>query len=100
MRTIENIAVVDHLSDETDFERRFGRGEPVAEARPEKDRLARVGVGAPFVENEGTQEIGPVSYLGQERVGDKIVDGLPQGVPRKQRAEVPTGNMARCVEPR
>ena len=89
--TVEDVAVVDHLCDETDFERGFGGGEPVAEPGAKKDGLSGVGVGAPFVEDESAEEIGSVGDFGQERIGDEIVDGLAEGVTGEEGAEVPTG---------
>ena len=88
---IEDVAVVDHLRHEANFERGFRGGQPVAESGAEEDRLPGIRVGAPFVEDEGTEEIGSVGDFGQERIGDEIVDGLAKRVAGEEGAEVPAG---------
>ena len=89
--TVEDVAVVDHLGDEADFEGRFRVGEPVAEAGAEEDGLAGIGVGAPFIEDEGAEEVGAVGDFGEEGVGDEVVDGLGDGVAGEEGGEVPAG---------
>ena len=76
MRTVEDVAVIDHQGEKSDAERMpLKCGNVLPQAGTEKDRLARIGVSGPFVENKHSEELIPILDAVEEGIRHEIVDG-------------------------
>src|ERR1035441_204570 len=88
MGTVESVSVIDHARHEAGVAAAGirVRGDGVREYG-----LAAVGIAHPFVEHQDGAEVLQIGHLGQQGVGEKIVDGYGAGVARILRAELPAG---------
>ena len=88
MGTVESVSVIDHARHEAGAAA-GGIGAPHHGAI--EYRLAAVGIAHPLVEHQDGAEVLQVGHLGQQGIGEKIVDGDAARVARILRAELPAG---------
>lgn len=89
MRTVEDESLVDHLSKEANSLRSLAaQWRPSSSFGTEENSLTGIGIPDPLVENQGADEIDPVLYLSQYRIGQKVINRNPVGVNRYTRPEV------------
>ena len=85
--TVEDVAVIHHVSDEP---LAFRRG-PLLQAGAEKNGLPGVGITDPFVEDKRAQEFFPIDDFVQQQIGNEIVHHHLGGISGISGSEVPTG---------
>src|SRR5579885_2705893 len=92
VRTFEEIPVVHHLSDKSHASRMRGRaGQPFLKSGSKENRLAGIGIGGPFIENQRSAKVGEIFDFVEQRVGKKVVNDAAAGIAWKSRSEMPPG---------
>jgi len=90
---IEEIAVIHHLSDETDLKRVAGSVRPpVGEAGTKENGLPGIRVSGPLVESQDTKEVLRVGDLLHQRIGEYVINRLRDRVTGESGAEMPAGS--------